>query len=206
MDVFAVQTNGGVAHIAETEASRGWGDWTGFADADAAGTALSAGSGSNIAVANQKDGRLNVFIVQSSGGVSRNYETSVNGSWSGWKGFASAGTVMTAAPRAGVTPVSGSNISVGTHDDGRLDVVVLQSNGGVARNYETSPGGSFSGWEVLAGSGVAASVEATSHSDGRFDIFVTQTNGGLSRNYETSPGGSFSGWKGFAPAGAVKTY
>ncbi|POX55315.1 hypothetical protein C3489_11020 [Streptomyces sp. Ru71] len=206
MDVFAVQTNGGVTHIAETEPSRGWGEWTGLADAGAANTALSAGASSNIAVANQKDGRLNVFIVQSNGGVSRNYETSVNGSWSGWKNFASAGAVLAAAPRAGVTPISGSNISVGAHDDGRLDVVILQSNGGVARAYETSPGGSFSGWEVLADAGSAASVEATSHSDGRFDIFVTQTSGGISRNYETSPGGSLSGWKGFAPAGAVKTY
>ncbi|WP_416519005.1 hypothetical protein [Streptomyces achromogenes] len=206
MDVFAVQSNGGVAHIAETEASRGWGDWTGLADAGAANTALSAGGGSNIAVANQKDGRLNVFIVQSNGAVSRNYETSVNGAWSGWKGFASAGAALTGGPRAGITPVSGTNISVGTHDDGRLDVVMLQSNGGVARNYETSPGGTWSNWEVLADAGSAASVEATAHSDGRFDVFVTQTNGALARNYETSPGGSFSGWKGFAPAGAVKTY
>jgi hypothetical protein len=206
MDVFAIQTNGGVSHVSESEASGGWGDWAGFAEAGAANTALSAGDGSNIAVANQKDGSLNVFIVQSNGGVSRNRETGPNGSWSGWGSFADSGAALTGTPRAGVTPVSGTNISVGTHGDGRLGVVILQSNGGVSRNYETSPGGSWSGWSGLLDAGGAASVEATSHSDGRFDVFVTQTNGGIARNYETSPGGSFSGWKGFASAGAVKTY
>lgn len=83
--------------------------------------------------------------------------------------------------------------SVAVNADGRLEVFATGTDSALWHNWQTSPGGSWSGWNSLGG-GVLGSPTATINADGRLDVFVLSVSNNVWHIYQTSPGGGWSGW------------
>lgn len=104
---------------------------------------LAAGSSSKIklhistpAVADNRDGRLEVFARGTDGAVWHDYQTAPgSGPWSGWS---SLGGVVTSDP------------AVALNHDGRLEVFAVGTDSAVWHDYQTIPAsGPWSGWSSL---------------------------------------------------------
>jgi hypothetical protein len=83
--------------------------------------------------------------------------------------------------------------SVVANSDGRLEIFARSADGAVWHNWQTSPGGSWSGWNSLGG-WISGRPAATINADGRLDVFVLGGGNTVYHNYQTSPGGGWSGW------------
>lgn len=96
-----------------------------------------------------------------------------------------------AAAAGGLPPV------VVTNRDGRLEVFSAGSSGeAVYHRWQTSPGGSWSGWASLGTPASGASLAKPAviqNSDGRLEVFVV-AGGRMHHKWQTSPGGGWSGW------------
>ncbi|MFJ9448608.1 transglycosylase family protein, partial [Kitasatospora sp. NPDC101235] len=149
----------------------------------------SYGSGGRVATGVHADGRVEVFAVTPSGGVTNRAETSPGGAWSKWNGFGPAGTV--------------TSVATARHADGRLEVFAAMSDGSVMNEAETSPGGAWSGWYGFAPAGTAKSITTGVHADGRVEVFAVAPGGGVTNRAEISANGAWSAWNGFGPAGTV---
>ncbi|HZQ47400.1 MAG TPA: hypothetical protein VFC07_10340, partial [Verrucomicrobiae bacterium] len=87
--------------------------------------------------------------------------------------------------------------------DGRLEVFAVGHSGFLYHNYQTSPGGSWSGWVAMGTSGnvwaqnglPAVGVNA----DGRLEVFITGTDGTINHIYQKTAGSSATtNWSSFA--------
>ncbi|MFD9942879.1 matrixin family metalloprotease [Nonomuraea sp. NPDC059023] len=85
--------------------------------------------------------------------------------------------------------------AAGTNADGRLEVFVRGTDNAVHHNWQTSPGGGWSGWSSLGGV-LQGRIAVGRNHDGRLEIFGRGTDGGLYHNWQTVPNGGWSGWHG----------
>lgn len=98
---------------------------------------------SNLAVAANADGRIEVFGVGRTGrDIVTSYQTSVNGPYSPW--------VSLGNPNGTTGQCTGAPI-VGVNADGRLEVFAKNSGGGVSSTYQTAPNAGFSPWVDFGG-------------------------------------------------------
>jgi hypothetical protein len=133
-------------------------------------------SGSRIALARNKDGRLQLFAVGANWEVYHRWQTSPGGAWSSWSRL--DGAV--------------SSVAVETNADGRLELFAVGLRGEVYHRWQTSPGGSWSAWAQLDGS--VHSIALARNKDGRLELFAVGQRGEAYRRAQTSPGGAWSGW------------
>ena len=84
---------------------------------------------SNIAVARNADGRLEIFAKGTDGAVWHQWQTAPNSPFSGW---ASLGGVIT------------SDIAVGQNADGRLEAFVRGTDNAVWHRWQTAPNNGWS--------------------------------------------------------------
>jgi hypothetical protein len=99
------------------------------------------------------------------------------------------------------TPLGGGLIgdpSVGTNADGRLEVFVRGTDNGLHHQWQTTPGGSFSGWQARGGVLTSGAVPAR-NADGRLSVVFRSSGNALSYNAQSSPGSAF--WAGFTTVG-----
>lgn len=89
----------------------------------------------------------------------------------------------------------GTAAAVGRNADGRLETFVVGTDQGMYHDWQTSPGGGWSGWNGLGGILTSEPV-VVSNADGRLEAFVVGTDKGLYHNWQVSPGGGWSGWVG----------
>lgn len=85
-----------------------------------------------------------------------------------------------------------SGPTVATNADGRLELFATGSDGTPYHAWQTSPGGSWTGWNSLGGA-ISGAPVPTVNADGRLEVFGF-AGGGVYHNYQTSPGGGWSGW------------
>ncbi|MEV4892013.1 matrixin family metalloprotease [Nonomuraea sp. NPDC055795] len=85
--------------------------------------------------------------------------------------------------------------AAGTNADGRLEVFVRGTDNAVHHNWQTSPGGGWSGWSSLGGV-LQGRIAVGRNHDGRLEIFGRGTDGGLYHNWQTAPNSGWSGWSG----------
>jgi GH25 family lysozyme M1 (1,4-beta-N-acetylmuramidase) len=137
--------------------------------------------GEPIALTNA-DGRLEVFVRNSTGALVHKWQTSPNGSWSGW---ASLGGVLH------------SNPGIGRNADGRLEVFALGTDDRLYHVWQTVTNGGWSGWGAFGGVVLSGAPHVGPNADGRLEVFATGTDGHLHHVVEL-PGGGWSGW---LPAG-----
>ncbi|ACU70969.1 Domain of unknown function DUF1906 [Catenulispora acidiphila DSM 44928] len=153
------------------------------------------GSGGRIAGGVHSDGRIELFAVTPSGGITNAAETAPNGVWSGWSDFSPAKGFGFAART--------SSVAVGRHADGRLEVFAVMSDGSVQNRFQDSAGGAWSDWGVFASSKTAKALTVVAHADGRLELFAATPTGGISNKSETTPNGAWSGWNEVGPQGGV---
>jgi LmbE family N-acetylglucosaminyl deacetylase len=135
----------------------------------AAPVTLGGDVAATLAVARQADGRVAVFGVnQTTHDVVVNAQLPTGG-FAGWKSLGNPngpGGLHTGAP------------AVGTNADGRLQVFVKNSGGGVSTIHQTSPGGAFTPWSDFGGGpDVRGTPVCVSRPDGRLVMFAATRTG-----------------------------
>jgi acylphosphatase len=128
-------------------------------------------------VANNADGRLEVFVRGSDNALHHKWQVARNNGWSGWS---SLGGVIQGAP------------AVGRNKDGRLEVFVRGSDGALYHKWQVAPNSTWSGWSSLGGWVVNPVV--ASNADGRLEVFVQGGDGALYHKWQTAPNNGWSGW------------
>jgi peptidoglycan hydrolase-like protein with peptidoglycan-binding domain/acylphosphatase len=133
---------------------------------------------SNIAIARNADGRLEIFARGTDGAVWHQWQTAQNNGWSGW---ASLGGAIT------------SDIAVGQNADGRLELFVRGTDGAVWHKWQTAPNNGWSGWASRGGV-ITGNIAVGRNVDGRMEIFARGTDGAVWHQWQTAPNRPFSGW------------
>ena len=133
---------------------------------------------SNVAVAMNSDGRLQVFVVGTNNQLYNKVQTATDSStWTGW-------TSLGGGVKSDTTP------AVARNGDGRLQVIVVGTSNQLYYKTQTSPGSSTwsSSWTSLGG-GLRAGTDpiAIANDDGRLQVFVVGTNNAVYYKTQTSP-------------------
>ena len=129
-------------------------------------------------VANNLDGRLEVFFCGLNNALLHIWQTAPNNGWSGW---ASLGGVLTSAP------------AVANNKDGRLEVFVRGPDSACWQIWQTAPNNGWSGWASRGG--VLTSAPAVGRNkDGRLEVFVRGTDAACWQTWQTAPNNGWSGW------------
>jgi acylphosphatase/peptidoglycan hydrolase-like protein with peptidoglycan-binding domain len=128
-------------------------------------------------VANNQDGRLEVFARGTDGALWQIWQTAPNNGWSGW-----------ASPGGGIQ----GPIAVGRNADGRLEVFVRGNDGALWHIWQTAPNNGWSGWSSLGG--VIWDPVVARNADGRLEVFVRGGDGALWHIWQTAPNNGWSGW------------
>jgi len=79
-----------------------------------------------------------VFLVGANHALYTSWQTTINGSWSGW------------ASKGGYWPTN-DGIGVGNNQDGRLEVFLVGANHALYTSWQTTINGSWSGWASKGG-------------------------------------------------------
>ena len=151
---------------------------------------------SPIATAPNADGRLEMFAVGRNGRSYSSWQTSPNGTWTGW------------SPLGGGVLPAGAPISVGRNADGRLEMFAVAANGRSYSSWQTSPNGNWTGWSLLGGGVLpaAAPIAIGRNADGRLEMFAVAANGRSYSSWQLKPNGNWTVWsplgRGALPAAA----
>ncbi len=120
--------------------------------------------GSSPSVARTIDGRLEVFVLDSSGALWHIQQTTPGMNWNSWAS-------LSIAPNTNVLP----GLVVERNADGRLEIFALDSAGALWHTWQTSPGGGWFHW-FSSGSppGVTTDGPLTvaQNADGRLEVFA----------------------------------
>jgi hypothetical protein len=135
-------------------------------------------------VGSNKDGRLEVFVRGTDGGLWHIWQTAPNDGWSGW---ASLGGGLT------------SNPCVIRNADGRLEVFVRGTDNALWHKWQTAPNNGWSDWASLGGL-ITSNPAAGINKDGRLEVFARGADGILWHIWQTAPN---NGWSGWASLGSV---
>ncbi len=132
---------------------------------------------SDVTVASNADGRLEVFVRGSDNAMWHKYQLSPNGGWSNWYSLGGSFTDKPAAYR---------------NADGRMQVFARGTDGNLGTAYCQSNGV----WTNFYGMGIAisGSPAVSVNLDGRMELFVRGTNNQIYHSYQLSPNSSWSSW------------
>lgn len=133
---------------------------------------------SNIAIARNADGRLEIFARGTDNALWHQWQTAPNNGWSGW---ASMGGVITSDP------------VVAQNADGRLEVFARGTDNAVWHQWQTAPNNGWSGWASRGGI-ITSNIAVARNSDGRMEIFARGTDNALWHQWQTAPSNGWSGW------------
>jgi hypothetical protein len=150
----------------------------------------------DIAVAANADGRLEVFVPDTDGAVWHAWQTTPGAGPDGWTSWASLGGRVIGSPR------------VARNANGTLEVFACGTDHGVWHIWQAPSadwGGTWSslGGSVMAGLFVPPVLDVAVNDDGRLEVFIRGADGGVWHSWQPSPGaGPWSGWTslGGAPA------
>ncbi|MEO5835015.1 MAG: matrixin family metalloprotease [Nakamurella sp.] len=132
---------------------------------------------SDAVVADNADGRMEVFVRGGDNAVWHIWQTAPSNGWGGW---ASLGGVIQGAP------------TVGRNADGRLEVFARGTDGALWHQWQVVPNGNWSGWASLGG-GIYDPVVGR-NADGRLEVFAKGLDGALWHIWQVVPNGNWSGW------------
>jgi hypothetical protein len=139
------------------------------------------------------DGRVEVFVVDNVGALWNIRQKVVNGSWSDWNAFGSAGRGLEDRP------------ALARNADGRLIVFVRSGDGTLWSRTQTqvSAADDWSGWvsEGTGGGGFFDHPVVGASADGRLELFLTGEDGNIWHKRQTAASGSWSAWVSEGAAG-----
>ena len=133
------------------------------------------------AVANNADGRLEIFIVGADKTLQESWQLVPNGGWSGWAGRGVSATG---------TPAVTRNL------DGRLEAFVIGADGRLRSSWQLAPNSQWSGFVPIGTQTFPplAGCAAASNADGRLEVFAVTADGTLMHAFQTAPGSTWSAW------------
>jgi hypothetical protein len=142
LELFVVDRGSRVWHRSQEQAGGDrWGAWDPLEQPTSHGQPL--GIEARPEVAQNQDGRLELFVQAGDGAVWHRWQLTAGGGWSGWSSLRSPGEhVAASGPPAAVRA-----------KDGRLHLFVLGSDRAVWHLWQLTPGGGWSGWESLGREG-----------------------------------------------------
>jgi hypothetical protein len=128
-----------------------------------------------------------IWGVDLNGQLRSAYQTTPGGAWSGWSGVWN-----------GASPQNVIDITAAQQNDGRVQLWALTADNTLYSNYQTAPGGNWSGWTPnWAGAPKLKTIGAAQQGGPRgAQIWGVDLNGQLRSAYQTTPGGAWSGWSG----------
>jgi hypothetical protein len=138
----------------------------------------------DISVGSESDGRLDVFLVDTQGGLFNASQTAINSTaWDGWHSLSS------------VVPVD-ARTAVARDANGCLRVFVIGTDGVCYYKTETAPNSptSWASWASLGSNTWATDARpvVTKDQNGAMEVFIVGSNQNLYHNYQSS--GSWVGW------------
>jgi|GEM_PF-514669 hypothetical protein len=150
-----------------------------FASAEPAWSPVTSLGGGiiDLAAATGADARLDVFAT----GTDTKSDiisqiTPGSATWTAWSGLA--------VPNG----LSLGKLATAMNIDGRQEVFTIATNNELYHNWQTTPGGSWSGWVALGGGIIE--IATASNLDGRVVLFAIGTNKNLNYVIQTAPGSS----------------
>jgi hypothetical protein len=161
LELFANDPDGAVWHAWQTAPNNGWSGWHSL------GTPGGQPAISAPALAQNEDGRLELFTVAGDGAVWHAWQTAPNNGWSGWHSLGSQGRLGFA------------EVGVGANDDGCLVLFATDQENGTDlwQREQATPGGDWSPWlsrasllEFVPGS--IADPTLTLNADRRLELFL----------------------------------
>lgn len=129
-----------------------------------------------LAVAENADGRLEVFYLTDTGAIFHQWQVTPGGAWSG--GFELGGQA--------------TDLATLRWDDGHLELFYVGLDGQVWHTWQLETGGWF--FHSPLGGQDAVDVEVALNADGRPEIFIVEADGEVRHNWWTG-----AGWSGFWP-------
>lgn len=166
---FAAITRAGGLEVARQSTLGGWG----------MPLALGGVALQELSVAQNLDGRVEIFVLGGDGAVYHQWQTVPNSDlWSGW------------AYRGGTGL---HDLSATRNQDGRLEVFALGSNSVAYRMNQTAPSGGWTGWSAIPGVALRR-LEAAQHRNGRLALFGIDTGGGVQVASQVLPNGGWGPW------------
>ena len=162
MAMVARGANDGAVYFAEQMApNSGWTAWS----------SLGGSTEGAPGLANNQDGRLEVFARGTDGAL-----------WHAWEGAPSAGFSGWESLGGGIfDPVAASNA------DGRIEVFVRGTDGAMYRMQQTSPNAGWEAWVAIGGN-ITGAPAVGSNQDGRLEVFGRSVDGSVVHSWQVSPG------------------
>ena len=133
---------------------------------------------SDIAAANNADGRMEVFVRGADNALWHKWQTAPSNGWSDW------GT-----QGGGLT----SNITVAANADRRLEFFVRGTDNALWHKWQTAPSNGWSDWATQGG-GLSSDVAMGKNADGRLEMFVRGTDNGVWHKWQVAPNSVWSDW------------
>jgi len=79
------------------------------------------------------------------------------------------------------------------NEDGRLEVFALGTDHSLVHSWQTTPGGSFSGWAAVATADAMTSPTVQRNSDGRLEAFALGSDQAIWHTWQATAGGAWNG-------------
>lgn len=188
LSVFMAQTNGGIKEKTESSPGKAWEEWSTFADAKDMSTEAPKRHTSQLATANEQDGRLVVMMRQSNGGVVQRSEQKANGAWAGWARTAEAG--------------SADSLALARQPNGRLSLFLLTAGRTITQRTQTAANGAWSAPVSFSATQETTHLSVAAHTNGILSVFATRADGTVTERRQTAPNGSWYPWSTFTSAGS----
>ena len=200
LEVFMIDIDGLLRHIWQTEPNQSAGsigNWDeNYGMAFPLGKQLIPGAKLSarrkLSIAQNADGRLEIFAVGLDGHLYHTWQTTKNNSseWAEW------------APLGGGGPLPSDPV-VAQNADGRLEVFVVASNGQLYHLWQNAPNGTWSNPISLGGQWSPLRRPAIDqNADGRLEIFMVDSDRQLRHKWQTEPSSSNQwspDWSPFGP-------
>jgi len=139
-----------------------------------------------VGAARTGDGRVEVFVVDANGTMWNIHQTAVNGPWSGWNSFNSAGGGLDDRP------------ALARSADGRLELFCRGKDNALWHQWQTqvSAVDAWSGWVSEETGGVAFSDHpaVVTSADGRLELFITGQDGNIWHKWQTAASNGWVSW------------
>ncbi len=136
----------------------------------------------NLAVAQNQDGRLEVFGTAPDDRIWHAWQSVAGKGWELWHDLFSPAGLRT--------------VIAAQNSDGRLEIFGTAPDETIWHTWQTAPGAGWHSWQAMLGStGRLRDLAVAQNQDGRLEVFGTASDDTVWQAWQTSPGGAWAGWR-----------
>lgn len=141
--------------------------------------------GKEVEVAENTDGRLELFVIGLDNKVWQTWQTVPNGLL-GWSNPTDFGMKAT-------------EIEASRNKDGRLETFAIDTDGQVQQKWQRNVNGNWSNWRNFGLDTKAVEMDVVQNQDGRLEVFAIGSDGAIKQKWQNVPNGGtdWSNWNSF---------